>query len=163
MHVAADGDLVRPDDRHVVLGLAGDDAGVAADAGRVVDHHRPFVSVVVVRRIKRRRIGARFAQAQIGLAQIGERKPRLQVFGFAFQFEEMLREQEILVAPGTFDRDIRDRPGRMRRAQAIHVKTDAGAHRAGSAAAVTQRRRDGAGRLALPHQYRRFENECRRR
>ena len=96
VHVAADGDLVRADDRHIIFGLTGDDAGVAADAGRVVDRHRPFISVVVVRRIKRRRIGARLAQAQIGLAQIGEREPRLQVFGFAFQLEEMLREQEIL-------------------------------------------------------------------
>ena len=47
MHVAAFGDFVRADDRNIVFSLAGDDAGVAADAGRVVDHHRPFVGVVI--------------------------------------------------------------------------------------------------------------------
>ena len=110
MHVAAFGDFLRARRRHIVLGLAGDDAGVAADAGRGVDRHRPFVGVVVVRRIERRRIGAGLAQAEIALGQVGEVEARLQVFGFAFELEKMLREQEILVAPGAADRDIRRWP-----------------------------------------------------
>ena len=36
-------DLLLAHDGDVVLGLAGDDAGVAADAGRLVDHHAPGV------------------------------------------------------------------------------------------------------------------------
>ena len=46
MHVAAAGDLFRPDHRDVVLRLAGDHAGVAADAHGGVDHHRPGVAVI---------------------------------------------------------------------------------------------------------------------
>jgi hypothetical protein len=39
-------DLLLADDRNVVLGLAGDDAGVAADAGVEVDAHPPLVHAV---------------------------------------------------------------------------------------------------------------------
>ena len=41
VHLAAGGDLLAADDRDVVLGLAGDGAGVAADAGVEVDRHAP--------------------------------------------------------------------------------------------------------------------------
>ena len=43
VHLAADFDLVLADHRHIVLGRAGDDAGVAADAGIEIDHHAPGV------------------------------------------------------------------------------------------------------------------------
>src|SRR6185436_13606302 len=45
---AAAQDLVLADHRDVVLGLAPDDAGVAADAGVDVDRHAPLVALVRV-------------------------------------------------------------------------------------------------------------------
>ncbi len=63
MHVAPARDLVGADNRHVVLGLAGDDAGVAADAGRDIDHHRPLVwadvgrGMLRIERCRRRSVG----------------------------------------------------------------------------------------------------------
>ena len=42
VHLAAPADLVLADDRHVVLGLAGDEARGAADAGIQVDRHPPL-------------------------------------------------------------------------------------------------------------------------
>ena len=44
VHLAAAQHLVLADDRDVVLRLAGDDAGVAADAGVEVDRHAPLVA-----------------------------------------------------------------------------------------------------------------------
>src|SRR5262249_28785682 len=44
VHLARGEDLVPADDRDVVLGLAGDHAGIAADAGVEVDHHAPGVA-----------------------------------------------------------------------------------------------------------------------
>ena len=46
VHLAPAAHLVLADDRDVVLRLAGDDAGVAADAGVEVDRHAPGVAVV---------------------------------------------------------------------------------------------------------------------
>ena len=58
MHLAAAEDLILADDRDVVLGLAGDDAGVAADAGVEVDRHAPLVDAVELRgRVKRAAAG----------------------------------------------------------------------------------------------------------
>ena len=50
LHVAPDLDLLLADDGDVVLRVAGDDAGVAADAGVHVDGHAPGVLVVDIRR-----------------------------------------------------------------------------------------------------------------
>ena len=97
VHIAADCDLVGSHDRHIVLGLASDDAGVAANARRVVDHHRPFVGVVIVGRIECWRICSGLVQAEIGFLQIGKRKTRLQILRFAFQLKEMLGQQQILM------------------------------------------------------------------
>jgi len=44
VHLSSDQDLLRADDRYVVLGLAGDDTGTAADAGGEIYGHRPFVA-----------------------------------------------------------------------------------------------------------------------
>ena len=49
VHLAAVGDLLFSDDRNVVLRLASDRAGVAADAGREVDDHAPGVSFIRMR------------------------------------------------------------------------------------------------------------------
>ena len=159
MHVAADRDLVRPDDRHIIFRLAGDDAGVAADAGRRIDHHRPFVGVVVVRRVERRRIGAGLVQAELAFRQVGESETRLQVRCFAFQLEEMLRAQQILLAAGAAERDVVDCPGCIGTAQPIDVEADVAADAAGLHAAIAECRRNGARRLSGPHQDRRLDDE----
>src|SRR5690606_10647151 len=44
VHLAAASDLILSDDGDIVLGLAGDHAGVAADAGAEVDGHAPSVA-----------------------------------------------------------------------------------------------------------------------
>ena len=57
VHLAAAQHLLLADDRDVVLGLAGDHAGVAADAGVEVDRHAPLVAVVALllpQRVERR-------------------------------------------------------------------------------------------------------------
>ena len=46
VHVPAAGDFLGSDHRDVVLRLAGDDAGVAADANGGIDHHRPGVAAI---------------------------------------------------------------------------------------------------------------------
>src|SRR6185437_11209192 len=48
VHLAAAPDFALADDRHVVLGHAGDDAGRAAGARRQVDRHAPLVALAVV-------------------------------------------------------------------------------------------------------------------
>ena len=54
MHVTASCDLLGTDDRHVIFGLAGYDTGVAADAGRGVDHHAPGIGIRGHGGVKRR-------------------------------------------------------------------------------------------------------------
>src|SRR5262249_33476928 len=48
VHLARAADAVLADDEDVVLGLAGDGAGAAADAGVEVDGHRPAVALRVI-------------------------------------------------------------------------------------------------------------------
>ena len=48
LHFAARGDLVLADHRDVVLCLAGEHAGVAADAGRQVNGHAPSVTLIAM-------------------------------------------------------------------------------------------------------------------
>ena len=48
VHLARGEDLVAADDRDVVLGLAGGDAGAAADAGIQVDRHAPGVALALL-------------------------------------------------------------------------------------------------------------------
>ena len=62
MHDATHADFIRPDRRDVVFRLAGDDAGVAADAGARIDHHRPCIRVAGERR--RRRVEARLRRGR---------------------------------------------------------------------------------------------------
>ena len=59
VHLAAVEDLALADHRHVVLGLAGDHAGVAAGADVLIDRHAPRVAFVLeVRRgVERQRLG----------------------------------------------------------------------------------------------------------
>ncbi len=60
MHLAAAQHLFLADDRDVVLRLAADDAGVAADAGVDVDRHSPLVAFVLELGIQRDRPRRRF-------------------------------------------------------------------------------------------------------
>ena len=47
MHLAARAHLVFADDRNVIFGLAGNRAGIAADAGVEIDHHAPGVAGIL--------------------------------------------------------------------------------------------------------------------
>ena len=60
VHLTAARDLLRPDHGDVVLGLASDNAGIAADAGVEIDRHAPGMPVVTPFRIERGR-GCRIA------------------------------------------------------------------------------------------------------
>src|SRR5207237_3965232 len=55
MHFTAAPDLAFTHHGNIVLGLAGDRAGGAADAASEIDAHPPFVAVVRIGRIERRR------------------------------------------------------------------------------------------------------------
>ena len=60
MHLATTRDLIFSDDRNVVLCLAGNRAGIAADAGVEIDDHAPGIAVVgeligIEQRLVRRR------------------------------------------------------------------------------------------------------------
>ncbi len=59
MHLAADRHLLLADHRNVVLGLARHDAGVAADAAVLVDHHAPGAAVVALAGVERRQVVGR--------------------------------------------------------------------------------------------------------
>ncbi len=72
VHDAAVEHLVLADDRHVVLGLAGGDTGLAADAGIQIDRHRPGVARVFVWRIKRRVVFFALEEMRV-LPVVGER------------------------------------------------------------------------------------------
>ena len=65
MHLPAAGHFGFADDRNIVFRLAGDDAGVAADAGVHIDGHAPGVAFVFEARIKR---AFRF----VGMLALGE-------------------------------------------------------------------------------------------
>ena len=53
VHLPSPRHFVLAHNGNVVLGLAGNDTGVAADAGVHVDRHPPGVAFVLVRRVKR--------------------------------------------------------------------------------------------------------------
>ena len=73
VHLAAAPDFELADDRHVVLGHAGDDARVAARARVEVDRHAPLVTLAVVLLVPE---GQR---AQRGRVELGEVRPLLVV------------------------------------------------------------------------------------
>ncbi len=58
VHLATSSHLVLADDRDVVLRLAGDRAGIAADARMQIDGHRPLVMRIDAERVMQRK--ARF-------------------------------------------------------------------------------------------------------
>src|SRR5690606_32203003 len=53
VHLASTGDLFRPDDRHIVFGLAGDNACIATEAEIEIDRHAPGISIINVAWIDR--------------------------------------------------------------------------------------------------------------
>ena len=87
MHIAAAFDFLGADDRHIIFRLASDDAGVAADAGGGVDHHRPGVGVVVVIRQQARQWLRSERLAVEALRQFGERHARQDVVGAGLDLE----------------------------------------------------------------------------
>src|SRR4029077_5299557 len=67
VHLAAASDLLLADDRDVVLGLAGDDAGAAAGTRRQVDGHAPLVArVLPLVAVERRRQTADLRRRVVG-------------------------------------------------------------------------------------------------
>ena len=66
---AAEGDFLAADDGDVVFGLAGGDAGVAADAGVEVDDHAPGAAVIGLLRVEAG-LGGGSAVADRGCAHV---------------------------------------------------------------------------------------------
>ena len=146
VHVAAPRDLVRADHRHVILGLAGDDAGVAADATPRVDHHAPGVGIAG--RGRPGRIEARPRRRRGDLrADVDFRR---ELTGLAFKREQTRggRRQPPVSADFPDGHAAQD-PGQIRALKGSRVETDAVADGAGARSAVTERQRNDAGRCAI--------------
>ena len=97
MHVAAARNFFRPDHRDIVLGLAGDHAGVAADAHGGVDHHRPGVAVI--------RLGPLRQQARLfllgcrrPLGRLGEIVQRIELADVLRRADHVLCGEDLLLA-----------------------------------------------------------------
>ena len=98
VHVAPARDLLRADHRHVVLGLAGDDAGVAADARRGVDHHAPGGALGGPWRIKAWQRPGLVPDGAAG-RQVGERDHRIEGAHLALEPHVVLRVEDLLHLP----------------------------------------------------------------
>src|SRR5208283_3745120 len=124
VHVAVAGDFLRSDDRNVVLDLAGDDAGVAADAGGGVDHHGParIGPRVIVLRIKRGRV--RLASREIRESVESFRGEN--IFPVAIDLELFLRGKKARSAVLLARFDASDGPQRLGGAQGVSVRSDPG-------------------------------------
>ena len=138
MHVPAAGDFLRPDHCDIVLCLAGDHAGVAADAHGGIDHHRPGVSVI--------RLGPLRQQARVlplsagcGFGNVGEIVQRVELPDVFRGADHVLGGEDFLLPARLRDRHIGNAPGMRRGAQGKGVDTDAVADRAGFAAAEPER------------------------
>ena len=133
MHVAAARDFFRPDHRDIVFRLAGDHAGVAADAYGGVDHHRPGVTVIRLGPLRHQ--AGFFALRRLQLGNVGEIVQRIELADIFRRANHVLGGENLLLAAGLHDRHIGDGPGMGGGAQGKGVGADAGADRAGLAAA----------------------------
>ena len=136
------GDLLRADDRHVVLGLAGDDAGVAADAG--AGSRSPWPR----RRVGRRGVGGRVearARRRRRNALPRRRFPGRESSALAFEREQTCgrgRQRPVRPTLRTLDA-ARTRATRWL-CRASGVEADAVADRARARSAVAEREREDA-------------------
>ena len=124
VHFAAAVDLVLTDDRNVVLGLAGNRAGVAARAGREVDRHPPRVTLIRVARIQRKRscdpsLGRREIRF---LLVVGHRRPPQQIT--ALERVVLLRNGHDLAVAGLAHRNARADPGTRGISKLVGVESD---------------------------------------
>ena len=125
VHLAAVRDLRLADDRHVVLGLAGDDAGVAAGADVLVDRHAPRVAVVLAS------LEHRETDERLMLLLGGERRLLLELFGVAdanevasFERPVILRGDELVAVAGLASARHRSGCRSGRRAQRVDAEPD---------------------------------------
>ena len=144
LHRAAALDLVLADDRDVVLGLAGDDAGVAAHAGGEVDRESPRVAAGRHLRIERHR-GPRRRLAHlrdgVGIAPVLLRRDRADQVA-ALHAPVMLRRGERGAAARLCDLEPGADPERVAPAQRVGVEALAVGDAPASRAAVAEVERD---------------------
>ncbi len=150
LHGAAPLDLLLADDGDVVLGLAGDHAGVAADAGREVDRHAPGVAAAGKLRVHgvvrpRRRLA--HVRHDRGVLAIGRGRDRAHG-GAALHRMLVLRRRERVALERLADLDARRRPEAAALAQNVRVEARAVRDPASARAAVAEVHGDAA--LGLP-------------
>src|SRR5262249_22959843 len=157
VHLAAAGDLALADDGDVVLGLAGDDAGAAADAGGQVDGHAPLWPVGVrlaggvLGRVQRHALA--FGVLPAGevrvFAEPGEGVGAEDAAFFdrvvALEVDQVvvLDAGQLVTPAGPLHLDAGARPRRGPGAQPVHIEAGAGADLAGAGAAVAEVQRHG--------------------
>src|SRR5579862_8177369 len=163
LHDAAAHHLFLTDHGDVVLRLAGDDAGVAADAAVQIDRHAPRIAVVFISGINRKVLGL-FFFGQLGkvrvLAELVHRRDADEIaregvlaflfFGVAFDVDRvlLLHRRETVLLVRLFDSQAGGDPGRRSVAQQVAVESGTGADLAGTAAAVAQVHGHGIIRVA---------------
>ena len=128
-------DLLGTDDWHVIFSLAGNDTGIAADAGRSVDHHAPGISVRCHRRIQCRQHAIR--RIRLGPScDILQRPDGIEIARISRQPDEILGGQNLTPLRGGCESNPFDGPQRIGCAKAIGVDADRVADGAGVPAAV---------------------------
>ena len=143
VHDAPHADFIRSDRRDVVFRLACNDAGVAADAGPRIDHHRPSIRVAGERR--RRSVEARLGRGRRnGFSRPKKRGELLRLPGEREQAGG--RRWELSVGPRAAQLRAAGDPGRSAVPQNGSVEADVIADRAGALSAVAQRQPQHAGR-----------------
>src|SRR5262245_7392957 len=140
LHDPAARDLVLAHDRDVVLGLAGHDAGVAADAGREVDRHPPGVALVLVAGVERRRFRVLVREHVGVLRELGHRGRAGQVA--AFHAPVVLGAGERHLLARNAGREPAAVPQGVGRPERVGVRAEARAHPSRARAAIAEVQRD---------------------
>ena len=155
LHFPAARNLVFPDHRNIVLGLARHHAGIASDATIQIDGHAPGVAVVRVGRIDGRPVFLAFLAGHGRvLAEFLQRRPTHQLalqrrhallfalFAFLAHDVVVLRRDQLVSLPGLLYLRAAN-PGVFRGREQVGIKTDARAHMAGPAPSVAQVQGEG--------------------
>src|ERR1039457_4452438 len=123
VHLAPAPHLVLADRRDVILGLTGDDAGVAARAGRQVHREAPGVLVVLVPGVHADRGDLFDLAGELGILAVFLERARADEVA-PFHVEVVLRRGERVRAAGPLHRGGRE-PEARRRANAVGVDSGA--------------------------------------
>ncbi len=148
VHVPAEDGLFLADHGDVVLGLAGDDAIVAAHAGIHVHRHAPGVRLgrigvgLVQSQFLRRLFFFREVRFLAVLLQTGSPHQRARAGGRLHGLIALGRGQ-LVRASNLANHNAAGKPGRGAGAQRVHIETGARADAAGAAASVAQKYGDG--------------------